>query len=85
MRPVVKAHVDTLVGQAARIIAAGVAHGEFTAGDPAVSARAVFDATARFHNPAHAAEWADPAIDGAFEGVWSLLRAALTARPAPKR
>jgi hypothetical protein len=33
----------------------------------------VFYATARFHDPVHAAEWSDPAIDAAFEEVWSLL------------
>ena len=64
-------------GQLARIIADGVARGEFAAADPAAAGRAVFDATARFHNPAHAAEWSDPGIDAAFEGVWSLILAAL--------
>lgn len=72
-REVVKAHVDHLVGQLARIIAAGVARGEFTVADPVTAGRAVFDATSRFHNPAHAPEWADPGIDAAFEGVWSLV------------
>jgi AcrR family transcriptional regulator len=84
-REVVKAHVDELVGQAARIIADGMKSGAFTVKDAGVAARSVFDATARFHNPAHAAEWSDPAIDEAFEGVWALLRAALTAKPASKR
>jgi len=78
-REVVKAHVDALVGQAARIIADGIKSGAFTVKDARVAARSVFDATARFHNPAHAGEWSDPEIDQAFEGVWSLLRAALTA------
>jgi AcrR family transcriptional regulator len=78
-REVVKAHVDTLVGQAERIIADGMKAGVFTVKDAKVAARSVFDATARFHNPAHAAEWSDPQIDTAFEGVWSLVRAALTA------
>lgn len=72
-RDVVKAHVDTLVGQLTRIIAAGVAQGEFTVTRPVEAGRAVFDATARFHNPAHAPEWSDPGIDAAFEGVWSLI------------
>jgi Tetracyclin repressor-like, C-terminal domain len=53
-RQVVRAHVDTLVGQLARIIADGVSRGELEATDPAAAARAVFDATARFHNPVHA-------------------------------
>jgi AcrR family transcriptional regulator len=72
-RGVVRAHVDHLVGQVAQIIAAGVARGEFTVADPVAAGRAVFDATARFHNPVHAPEWADPGIDAAFEGVWALV------------
>ncbi|HKP23847.1 MAG TPA: TetR family transcriptional regulator [Dongiaceae bacterium] len=84
-REVVKGHVDTLVDQAARIIADGIKSGAFSVKDAGSAARSVFDATARFHNPRHAAEWSDPGIDTAFDGVWSLLNAALTARPAGKR
>ncbi|WP_119303069.1 TetR family transcriptional regulator [Dongia deserti] len=84
-REVTKAHVDALIDQATRIIADGVKSGTIMAKDAGVAARSVFDATARFHNPAHAGEWADPAIDQAFEGVWALLKAALTARSGPKR
>jgi hypothetical protein len=47
--------------------------GELAAADPATAGRAVFDATARFHNPTHAPEWSDPSIDAAFEGVRSLV------------
>jgi AcrR family transcriptional regulator len=72
-REVVRAHVDTLVGQLTRIIADGVAQGAFTVADPAAAGRAVFDATSRFHNPAHAPEWAAPGLEAAFEGVWSLV------------
>ena len=72
-RDVVRAHVEHLVAQLSRIIGEGVARGEFDVADPAVSARAVFDATSRFHNPAHAPEWTDPGIDSAFEGVWALI------------
>jgi AcrR family transcriptional regulator len=82
-REVVKAHVDALIDQIARIIADGMKSGAFTVKDARVAARSVFDATARFHHPAHAAEWSDPGIDAAFESVWSLLRAALAA-PAVK-
>jgi AcrR family transcriptional regulator len=76
-RDVIVAHVRTLTGQLAAIIALGVQRGEFADVDPALAGRAVFDATARFHNPAHAAEWSDPGIDAAFEGVWSLVVAGL--------
>ena len=81
-RAVVKAHVDDLVGQIARIIADGVARGEFAVADPLTAGRAVFDATARFHNPAHAAEWTDPGIDTAFRGVWVLVLGGLGAHTA---
>jgi AcrR family transcriptional regulator len=83
-RDVVKAHVDTLVDQIARIVAEGMQSGTFTVKDAGVAARSVFDATARFHNPAHAAEWSDAGIDAAFDGVWTLLRAALTASGSQK-
>jgi Tetracyclin repressor-like, C-terminal domain len=79
-RQVVKAHVDTLVAQLARIVADGVARGEFEATGPAATARAVFDATARFHNPAHAPEWSKPGIDAAYEGVRALVLKGLTPR-----
>jgi AcrR family transcriptional regulator len=79
-RDVAVAHVMTLTGQLAAIVALGVRRGEFADVDPAMAGRAVFDATARFHNPVHAAEWSDPSIDIAFEGVWSLVVAALRRR-----
>ncbi len=77
-REVVKAHVDTLVGQLTRIVSDGVEEGEFEAPDSSSAARAIFDATARFHNPIHAAEWSDRGIDAAYEGVCSLVLAGLT-------
>jgi transposase-like protein len=79
-REVVLAHVENLVAQLTRIIAKGVERGEFDVPDPVAAARAVFDATSRFHNPAHALEWSDPGIDAAFEGVWFLVLAGLGAR-----
>jgi AcrR family transcriptional regulator len=83
-REVLQAHVDALVGQAARIIADGVARGEFTAADPAAAGRAVLHAMTRFYSPAHAAEWSDPAFDEAFDQVWQLLVAGLGAREPSK-
>ncbi|HZP20562.1 MAG TPA: TetR family transcriptional regulator [Bauldia sp.] len=69
----IRAHVGTLVGQIARIIADGIRRGEFAALDPDRTARALFDATARFHAPVHVGEWSDPAIDRTFDGLWALL------------
>lgn len=81
-REVVTAHVNILVSQLTRIIADGIADGTFTATDPAATAGAVLNATARFHNPVHAAEWSAPEIATAFEHVWTLIRAALS--PVPR-
>jgi AcrR family transcriptional regulator len=66
---VVQRHVDHLIAQLTNIV-----------GDPN-TARALFDATARFHDPRHAHEWAQPGTDEAFENLWALLAQAI-ARPA---
>jgi AcrR family transcriptional regulator len=79
-REVVREHLNDLAGQVAKIIADGVAQGEFQTGDPAVTGRAVLHAMTRFHSPAYAQEWSDPAIDDAFEAVWSLILCGLSAR-----
>ncbi len=83
VRDVVQEHVRHLVAQLTRIITDGVTQGALTTDDPAIAAQAVFYATAAFHNPAHAAEWADPGIDAAFAGVWSLILHGLEARLPP--
>jgi AcrR family transcriptional regulator len=72
-REVVDRHVDHLVGQIVRILADGNESGEFAVEDPDKTARAIFDATSRFHNPAFASQWTDPGIDDALERVWVLL------------
>jgi AcrR family transcriptional regulator len=70
---VVVAHVEELVQLAAAIIRAGITEGSFRAGDPVAAGRAVLFAMSRFHHPAHAAEWADPGIDAAYDDVWRLV------------
>ena len=72
-RDVIRAHVDTLSGQIARIIEDGIARGEFAAVDPGQTGQAIFYATARFHDPSHASEWNDPGIDAVFDSVWALI------------
>jgi AcrR family transcriptional regulator len=72
-REVVDKHVDHLVAQIASILADGNERGELSAEDPDQAARAVFDATSRFHNPAFASQWSDPGIDDALKGVIALL------------
>jgi AcrR family transcriptional regulator len=73
------AHVAELVQLAATVIRAGMAEGTFRAVDPVAAGRAVLFATSRFHHPAHAAEWADPAGAAAYEDVWQLLMGGLGA------
>lgn len=81
-RAVVQAHVGSLLEQLAQIIAEGVAQGEFSVANPVAAARAVFDATTRFHNPVHAAAWSEPDIDAAFAEVWALILGGLGAHRA---
>ncbi|MEU1813909.1 TetR family transcriptional regulator [Streptomyces roseifaciens] len=66
-------HIETMIGQLARIVESGVRSGEFAGTDPAATARALWDATNRFHDPAYAADWSLPGIDAAFDAVCDLL------------
>ncbi|MFJ4911632.1 TetR/AcrR family transcriptional regulator [Streptomyces sp. NPDC088726] len=70
---VVEEHIRELVGQLREMIEEGAADGQFRVADPAAAAQAVFDATARFHDPAYAAEWQKPAIAAEFTAVTDLL------------
>jgi Tetracyclin repressor-like, C-terminal domain len=60
-----------------------VKEGTFRTDDPVAAGRAVLVATSRFHHPAHAAEWVDPAIDAAFNDVWQLLMDGLSVAKGP--
>ncbi|MBB4892555.1 AcrR family transcriptional regulator [Streptomyces olivoverticillatus] len=75
----VERHIGIMIGQLARIVEAGVAQGEFTAVDAAATARAVWDATSRFHDPAYVTEWDRPGIDEAFGTVCDLVLRGLRA------
>lgn len=70
---IVAEHVAELTRLTAAIVASGIAEGVFRAVDPSAAGRAVLYATSRFHHPAHAAEWSDPALDATFEDVWRLV------------
>jgi AcrR family transcriptional regulator len=72
-REVVAEHVAAMVAQVAAILADGVAQGCFEVSNLGLTARAVLDATGRFHRPSHAAEWGDPGIAAAYEAVWALV------------
>ncbi|MEU3183205.1 TetR/AcrR family transcriptional regulator [Streptomyces sp. NPDC006923] len=70
---VVDAHLTELTRQLTRIVQEGVRAGEFSAADPAAAAGAVFAATSRFHDPAHAGEWHKPTIGDEFTAVCDLI------------
>jgi AcrR family transcriptional regulator len=76
---VVKAHKDRLVDQIAQILADGVKQGVFQVADVNASARAIFDATSRFHHPAHAEEWSEPELGARIDALLVLLLKSLEA------
>ncbi|MBN8989676.1 MAG: TetR family transcriptional regulator [Rhizobiales bacterium] len=78
----VKAHRERLMGQLAHILADGVKQGAFQVTDVNVAARALFDATTRYHHPAHADEWTDPETPARFDALLALL---LKSVEAPKK
>ncbi|WP_108669979.1 TetR family transcriptional regulator [Peribacillus acanthi] len=69
----VTAHIEELIGQIVPIVEEGLAKEEFKSGDAIKLATGVFIATAKFHHPAHAKEWASATIDQEFEMVWDLI------------
>lgn len=79
-KSIVIAHIDEMIELIATIIAAGVKEGTFRDVDPRAMGRAVLVATSKFHHPAHASEWGDPAIDAVYEEVWQLVMDGLAAR-----
>ncbi|WP_030391920.1 TetR family transcriptional regulator [Kitasatospora purpeofusca] len=76
----VDAHIRTLISQIADIVRDGTENGEFRTAPVDPTARAVFEATAHFHDPVHAASWSDPAADERFEALWRLILGGLAAR-----
>jgi AcrR family transcriptional regulator len=69
----VRAHREGLAEQIATIIADGVEQGAFEVADVKASARAIYDATIRYHHPAHAEEWKDPALTARLDALLALL------------
>ncbi|MBV7697713.1 TetR family transcriptional regulator [Streptomyces sp. TRM70350] len=66
-------HIADLIAQLTRIVEAGVAAGTFASGDPETTARAVFHATGRFHDPCYAPEWAQPEAEADFAALVELV------------
>ncbi|MER8221089.1 TetR family transcriptional regulator [Streptomyces sp. NPDC094143] len=70
---VVSEHIDDLTAQLTRIVRAGVETGDFAAADPEATARAVFQATGRFHDPCYAREWEETGAEADFTAVVDVL------------
>jgi len=75
----VKAHKEGLTDQVELILSDGVKQGAFQVSDTKATARAIFEATSRFHHPAHSEEWSDPQLPARIDAVLSLLLRGLEA------
>ncbi|MFJ4198567.1 TetR family transcriptional regulator [Streptomyces sviceus] len=69
----VTGHLAELIGQLTRVVQDGVDAGAFAVADPAVTARALFQATGRFHDPGYAGEWEKPGAEEEFTALLDLL------------
>lgn len=70
---IVDQHVAELLDQLTVIVADGMKKEVFRGGDSREVARAVFHGTSRFHHPARADAWDEPAIEEEFDAVWTLI------------
>ncbi|MGD6816388.1 TetR family transcriptional regulator [Metabacillus sp. 84] len=70
---VISAHISELVSQMVPFIQDGMANQEFKSADAKETAKGIFIATAKFHHPAHAKEWASPDIEEEFKLVWKVI------------
>jgi AcrR family transcriptional regulator len=64
----------------AKILDDGIRQGVFSAMDAAQTGAAIFDATLKFHHPAHAGLWNDKDIDSDFDNLWRLILRGLGVR-----
>lgn len=78
-RDVVKAYKQQLAEQIEHILSDGVEQGAFEVADVKISARAIFDATIRYHHPAHSEEWRDPELAARIDALLTLLLRGLEA------
>lgn len=66
-------HLTELTDQLTRIVQDGIDAGTFTVTAPATTALALFQATARFHDPGYAGEWEKPGAEEEFTALLDLL------------
>ena len=67
------AHVAFVLAQIRAIVIQGIASGDFTADPPEATAQAILNATSRFLDPVHAAEWRSRTVEAESEDVISLI------------
>jgi AcrR family transcriptional regulator len=75
----VSCYKDGLIEQMSAILADGVKQGVFDVADTKTTARAIFDATTRYHHPAHAEEWKDPDLQVRIDALLTVLLRGLKA------
>ncbi|MFJ5259623.1 TetR family transcriptional regulator [Streptomyces sp. NPDC088387] len=75
-------HLVDLTAQLTRIVHDGADAGVFTVADESVTARALFHASGRFHDPCYAAEWVRPGVESDLEALLELLLRGLRSREA---
>ncbi|WP_328782873.1 TetR family transcriptional regulator [Streptomyces canus] len=66
-------HLTELTDQLTRVVRDGIDAGTFTVTAPATTARALFQATALFHDPGYAGEWEKPGAEEEFTALLDLL------------
>ena len=76
---VVKGHKESLIDQVSLILSDGVKQGAFQVTDAKATAQAIFDATSRFHHPAHSDDWSDPQLAARIDALLALLLKGLEA------
>jgi AcrR family transcriptional regulator len=75
----VRAHKESLIDQVAQILSDGAKQGAFHVTDTRATAQAIFDATNRFHHPAHSDDWRDPQLAARIDALLALLLKSLEA------
>jgi AcrR family transcriptional regulator len=75
----VRAHKEGLTDQVAAILSDGVKQGAFDVADTKATAKAIFDATSRYHHPSHASEWKDADLPARIDTLLALLLKGLEA------
>ena len=74
-----RAHKEGLVDQVAGILTDGVKQGAFEVADARATAKAIFDATSRYHHTGHALEWKDADLPARIDATLALLLRGLRA------